>query len=248
VVPGPATFPVADLVCSTAGDTMTSVAAGSKLLIHGTRLPVVLRSLRDVDLNGGWTVPVMADVAAFQAAGVVPGRIVVEFPTSRGPIRIDAELVQSDQFVVLRAPGLRPAAMVDQRRESVRGTVQLRLRGTILTPGAKIPTRSSVVVQDVAEGISAELAGHTATVSAGGISADLPALHGVGPGATVYLELELPAGDLAPAVMTLLEHTGSLVRARFLDISPLDRERLVRLVFARQRTELAERSQLSGPS
>lgn len=224
---------------------MASVAAGSKILIHGPHLPLVLRSLRPVDLNGGWTVPVMGDVAAFQAARVGPGAAVVEFATDLGPVLLDAELVQSDKFFVLRAAGLRPAAIVDQRRENVRGTVQLPLRAALLTAGSTANRRSSVISDEtVADGgAAAALFGLTSTVSAGGISADLANLPGLGDGATVYVELELPAGDLAPAVMTVLEQTGSLVRARFVDISALDRERLVRLVFARQRSELAGRKQ-----
>ena len=46
----------------------------------------------------------------------------------------------------------------------------------------------------------------------------------------------------------MLDHEGSTLRARFLDISPLDRERLVRLVFTRQRAELAERRVEAQPA
>jgi hypothetical protein len=71
--------------------------------------------------------------------------------------------------------------------------------------------------------------------------ADLRANVGLVPGARIYLELGLPGGDLALAVMSVIDQRGPRVRASFVDISPLDRERLVRLVFKRQRAELADR-------
>jgi hypothetical protein len=219
---------------------MASIAAGSRLLVHGAQVPLILRSLRPVELAGGWIVPVMGDVAALQAAGLTAGATVVEFPTEHGPIRLDAELVQGDGLLVLRAPGLRTAALVEQRRENVRGIVQLPVRGALLS----IPTtwtRSQAVAETADDGATVILEGVTSTVSGGGISADLPAAAGLVPGARIYVEIGMPGGDLAPAVMTVLEHDGPRVRARFEDISALDRERLVRLVFLRQRADLAER-------
>jgi hypothetical protein len=222
---------------------MTSVAAGSRLLMHGTRSPVVLRSLRDVQLEGGWSVAVLGDLAALQAAGVTGRSALVEFPTENGPLRLDAEVVQADNGFVLRAPGLQPAAIVEQRRENVRAPVRLPLRGTVLAP-ASTATRSQAC-EDIAAGTDggALLTGTTATVSGGGISLELRGIAGLDAGTTIYVELGLPGGDLAPAVLTVLDQHGHTVRARFVDISPLDRERLVRLVFTRQRAELAERRQ-----
>jgi hypothetical protein len=203
------------------------------LLVHGGQTSLVLRSLRAVELDGGWCVPVMGDVGAMQAAGLTTPTTLVEFPTDAGPVRLDAELVQADDTFVLRAPGLRTAAMIEQRRENVRGLVQLPFRGTVL---AAASTRSQVP-----DSTGVDLEGITQTVSGGGISADLDGTLSVTPGSRIYVELGMPGGDLAPAVMTVVEHAGPRVRARFTDISPLDRERLVRLVFARQRAELAER-------
>jgi hypothetical protein len=227
---------------------MASVAAGSKLLVHGDRSPLTLRSLRVVELDGGWSVPVLGDVAALQAAGLTTGTAVVEFPTDQGPVRLHAELVQADGRFVLRAAGLRVAALVEQRRENVRGVVQLPLRGSVLVT-ASTSTRSQARsgAGDEEDGVRVDLEGITETVSGGGISAELTGASGVDPGAKIYVELAMPGGDLAPAVMTVLEHDGPLVRASFVDISPLDRERLVRLVFARQRVELAERRRAAGP-
>jgi hypothetical protein len=220
---------------------MASVAAGSRLVIHGGRALVTLRSLRAVDLEGGWCVPVMADLAVLQAAGLTDRFADVEFPSEHGPIRLDAELIQTDDSFVLRAPGIRAAAIVEQRRENVRGLVNLPLRGTVLAaPGAA--TRSEASQETGPQtGTGVDLQGVTRTVSGGGISAELTLAAWVDAGSKIYVEIEMPNGDLAPAVMSVLEHEGAWVRARFEDISPLDRERLVRLVFARQRAELAER-------
>jgi hypothetical protein len=103
------------------------------------------------------------------------------------------------------------------------------------------PSRSQAT-DDIAEaGPGVLLAGTTETVSGGGVSLELPDADSVAPGSTIYIELGMPGGDLAPAVLSVLDHDGSTLRARFVDISPLDRERLVRLVFTRQRAELAER-------
>ncbi len=217
---------------------MASVAAGSRLLVHGAQVPLSLRSLRAVELDGGWTVPVMGDAAALQAAGLTPGTAVVEFPTEFGPVRLDAELIRTDGRLVLRAPALRAAALVEQRRENVRGIVQLPVRGALLSAPETETRSQAVVVADDAEVI---LEGVTATVSGGGLSVDVRAVAGLVAGARIYVEIGMPGGNSAPAVMTVLEHEGPRVRARFTDISQLDRERLVRLVFTRQRAELAER-------
>jgi hypothetical protein len=221
---------------------MTTVAAGSRLVVQGAQAPVVLRALRPVQLQGGWSVAVLGDVAALQAAQLTGRTAVVEFPTDSGPVQLDAEVVQADGSFLLRAPGLRAATIVDQRRENVRALVRLPLRGTVLARTATA-TRSQAV-EDIADAApGAVLAGTTETVSAGGISLELPEGEGVAAGATIYVELGMPGGDLAPAVLSVLDHDGSTLRARFVDISPLDRERLVRLVFTRQRAELAERRQ-----
>jgi hypothetical protein len=223
---------------------MSTVAAGSKLLVQGTQAPVVLRTLRPARLEGGWAVAVLGDVAAVQAAGLTGRTVAVEFPTENGPVRLDAEVVHADGNFLLRAPGLQPAAIVEQRRENVRALVRLPLRGTVLAATAL--TRFQAAEQ-IADGVGGELggilAGSTETVSGGGISLELPGAAGVLTGTRIYIEIGMPGGDLAPAVLSVLERDGSTLRAQFVDISPLDRERLVRLVFTRQRAELAERRQ-----
>lgn len=225
---------------------MTTVAAGSRLLVHGGKAPVVLRTLRAAQLRGGWSVDVIGDVAALQAAGLTGRTAVVEFPTAEGPMRLDVKVVQEDGSLRLQAPGLRAAAVIDQRRTSVRAPVRLPLRGAVLAT-ASTSTRSQAAVNITADGARrVVLTGTTETVSSGGISLELPGADGISAGASIYVELEMPGGALAPAVLSVLDHDGRTLRARFVDISPLDRERLVRLVFIRQRAELAERRQRIG--
>jgi hypothetical protein len=223
---------------------MSSVAAGSRLLVHGPLAPVVLRTLRPTQLEGGWSVAVLGDLAALQSAGLAGKTVVVEFPTEHGPARVDAEVVQTGDSFLLRAPGLRAAAIIEQRRQNVRALVRLPLRGTVLAGGSITRLQASEDIAAAADGdAGVVLAGITETVSGGGISIELQEAAGVVPGSTIYIELWMPGGVLAPAVLTVLDRHGSTVRARFMDISPLDRERLVRLVFTRQRAELAERRQ-----
>jgi hypothetical protein len=187
-------------------------------------------------------VSVLGDVAALQAAGLAGRVATVQFPTAQGPVQLDAELVHADGSFLLRAPGLRAAAIVEQRRENVRALVRLPLRGAVL--GRQITVTRAEAEDDLADADSGVvLIGTTETVSAGGISLELRDGDEVDPGSTIYVELGMPGGDLAPAVLSVLDHDGLTLRARFVDISPLDRERLVRLVFTRQRAELAERRQ-----
>jgi hypothetical protein len=239
---------------------MAAVAAGSRLRVLGALCPLTVRSLRTTELDGGWLMPVLGDVAALESAGLSaqpagdqdePGLstliATVEFPTDAGLLRLDAEIVSGEGIFLLRAPGLRTADLSEQRREDVRGLVHLPIRGTVLsraagrTPAPGAEAGESEEPGEATDTVTAELIGVTESVSAGGISADLELNGWVTAGCRIYVELSLPTGDVAPAVLSVLDRDGARVRAQFLDISPLDRERLVRLVFARQRAELAER-------
>lgn len=209
---------------------MASVVSGSRLVIGLDTGELIARCLRPADLDDDWVVPVIVDAAGLPA-GDGPWRGVAEFLTAAGPVRLDAEIVRDERVLVVRSPGLRTAAFTEQRRENVRGSVQLPMRGTVLA-GASEPD----------DGAVADLTGITASVSAGGISAQLEAGATMAAGTRIYVELSMPGGDLAPCVLSVVGCEDGQVRARFIDISPLDRERLVRLVFARQRAELAQRS------
>jgi hypothetical protein len=230
---------------------MPVVAAGSRVLyrtVNGTR---VLRTLRDVslDLESGvaWFIPVVGDVTAL-ALG--PGT--ADLPTSDGVLQ--AQVVVEGQGGRL---GLRPMGTSGrpplQRRGDVRSELALPIRAALL-PDGPLTTRPAPFTG--ADSRPAELLGTTINASGGGLSARVegPLLDAVirdgtpggrralRPGARLYAELELPDGrGPAAAVLVAVLQRGALVRAKFHDIAPADRERLVRLVFARHRADLRER-------
>jgi hypothetical protein len=206
---------------------MASVQAGSRLVLHGPAGPVPLRVLREtaVDCLAGdaWSIPVLAPVSALAAPTGV-----IEVSTPTGLAQLDVHLSLLDGTLALR-PGPAGGAILLQRREDVREAVRLPLR--------------AAAVDAVGRGVLADavVAGATTTISAGGISAEVDTDLGVSPSGTrMFVELELPGPLVVPAVVAIVDQDGCL-RGRFVDIAPIDRERLVRLVFAAQRRELAER-------
>lgn len=240
---------------------MASVARGSKLVVRSGERCVPMRSLRSVDISGtGWAIPVLADLNSLLAAGLpgAPGqRVVLDLTTDAGPVQVDVEIVATDGDLMLRAPRkqasrpVRAAALTDQRRENVRGPVRLEFRGTVMSrAGARVGLRGPVsrrekgalAAMGPGEGARAHLVGATTSISAGGVCVDLDESVPVEAGDSLYGEITLANGDLVPALMIVLEQTGKGFRAEFTDISPIDSERLVRLVFHRERGELANRS------
>ncbi len=210
---------------------MTSVPAGSRLVLCTDAGDVPLRSVREVDLVEGWAIPVIAPASVL---GHGEGRL--RLSTSGGPAELSAHLVAGGGQLVLRAGKAAPGAtvVVQQRRADVREEVELGLRGAVV----------DALGQDALAETTID--GATVSVSAGGLRARLEAARveaalDAPAGARLYLELELPGGQLVPCVVCVVELRGGLLRARFVDIAPVDRERLVRLVFAEQRLRLAER-------
>jgi c-di-GMP-binding flagellar brake protein YcgR len=196
------------------------------------------------------------------------GEGMVEVPTSSGLVEFDAHVALDGGMLVLRpqksahaqnrdaetVPGdaqseTQPVAV--QRREDVRGSVELRVRGAVVT-GPEATGDEELA-----------LSGATLTLSAGGISAQVEtsaphAVHMAGrraprpPAVTVpagtqaYVEVEMPDGLIVPSIVEVVAFQRGLLRAKFLEIASVDRERLVRLVFAAQRRELAQRRKASG--
>ena len=238
---------------------MASVATGSRLVVHAGEVGVTLRVLRGVDVGrAGWTVPVMADLEHLKSLvdaggpGAHTHRVVVEIPSEDGPLRMDAEIVVTEADLTLRAPRARPtrairaAALTDQRRENVRGLVKLEFRGTLMqrppsTPRGRRRSPGHLAALGPGDGAQAELVGSTTSVSAGGVCVDLGQGRPLAEGLTLYGEITLPNGDLVPALLLVVEQTPQGFRAEFSDISPIDSERLVRLVFDRERGGLAKR-------
>lgn len=213
---------------------MATIRAGSRIevqCVSGTR---VLRALQDVALLDGCRIPVIGDVAAIDAR-----ERTVELSTDRGVLTVQAVLDVRGPGAQLRPVGPWRAAPV-QRRGDVRSAVTLPLRGVLLPEGplAGPPARLGLDGSRVAD-----VEGATLDASGGGLAARLRRPVTLKPGTRLYVEVDLPDGVCLPAVAVVVAQRGSMLRARFHDITLGDRERLVRVVFARHRLELAQRSQ-----
>ncbi|GAB3267570.1 PilZ domain-containing protein [Kineosporia babensis] len=233
---------------------MRSIARGSRLVAGSGEVTVTMRSLRTVELSGtGWAIPVIADLAALQASGLSGRTVAVDVSTEAGPVQLEVEIVATSGDFMLRAPQVRPsqaihpAALSGQRRENVRGPVRLEFRGAVLDARAATPRGRRrhgpgyLAAMGPGEGAQADLVGATTSVSAGGVCVDLEYTVPLAENMPLYGEMTLPNGDLVPALMVVREQTPKGFRAEFTDISPIDSERLVRLVFQRERSELAGR-------
>lgn len=228
---------------------MVAVAAGDRLVLRTQGGLLAVRALQPAELVGPWRVLVLAPVGrATAVTGVL--EIAVE---GAGTVRLPARLALADGALVLEAgqagapTGTYAPADVGQRRGDVRGEVHLPVRVAALDGRAEQALHGLV------------LTGHTLDVSAGGARLALPGLRRAPVvGARLYVEIELPDAELAPAVVSVVAGDGAggslppagtagtpaaagVVQVRFADLAPLDRERLVRLVFAAERRLLAER-------
>ena len=212
---------------------MVAVAPGDRVVLRTDEGYLALRVLRGAELVGAWRLDVLALVGR-----VKPMSGVLELPTVGGPVvRLPARLAVVDGAVVLQAGRSdAPAGMASlgdgsQRRVDVRAEVHLPVRA------AAVDRRGESVLH------GGVLAGHTLDVSAGGVRLDLPDLQGrLGYGFRLYTEIELPGRMVAPAVVAVVRHTPpGPAQVRFLDVAPVDRERIVRLVFEAERKLLAER-------
>jgi hypothetical protein len=197
-----------------AGSTLVFVAAGRR---------VPMRALA----TAGPSVPQVPVLGPSEALTLGDGH--VEIVTPSGLITTPARVVQDgDGGLALR---LAMAGEVTQRREAVRGDVELSLRVALQTQD-RGPGSPGRVVR-----------GRTVNVSAGGLLAVLDS----NPGTAVQLgmrlpaEMTLPSGDRVTAVLEVVELRGWWVRTAFAEIDPRVREQLVRLVFTRERAALARR-------
>jgi hypothetical protein len=230
---------------------MAVVEAGSRVLLRTAKGERVLRTLRDVHVDPqsevAWFVPVVADVAAL---GMGPGT--AELPTADGVLQAQVILEGQGSALGLRATGPNGKPLL-QRRGDVRSALNIPVRAALL-PDGPLTTRPAPLTGSGAR--SADIDGTTLDASGGGLSAHMngelldavlrdgtPGGHRpLGAGTRLYVELDLPDGrGPAAAVAVVVVQRGALLRARFHDISPADRERLVRIVFARHRDDLAER-------
>jgi hypothetical protein len=212
---------------------MVAVRAGDRVVLRTDDGYVALRALRGGELVGPWRLHVLALLGGWKpAAGVL------ELPRDGGGlIRLPARLGLVDGSLLLQAgrsgppSGPLPSEAGGQRRGNVRGELHLPVRAAAVDARGEAALQGQVLV------------GYTLDVSAGGARLDLPDLRrDVSDGIRLYVEIELPEEDLAPAVVTVVRHEpGGWAQVRFDDIAPRDRERLVRLVFEAERRLLAER-------
>jgi hypothetical protein len=212
---------------------MVAVAPGDRVVLRTDDGYIALRVLQGAELVGAWRLHVLALVGR-----VKPMSGLLELPTVGGPVvRLPARLVVDDGAVVLQAgrseapTGVASSDDGSQRRVDVRAEVHLPVRAAAVDRQGEALLRGAV------------LAGHTLDVSAGGARLDLPELHArLGEGCRLYTEIEFPGSQVAPAVVAVVRHAPlGPAQVRFLDVAPVDRERIVRLVFEAERRLLAER-------
>lgn len=210
---------------------MATVAAGTRLVLRTADRTVPLRVLRDVPVEGEWTVPVLAP--ADPGLEGLAGR--VDLPTERGMLSVSAHLTLDGDGLRLR-PGSGTPLLV-QRRNDVRADVRLPVQAV---------SEQEVRLRPVeADTIEPTLSGLTVSLSAGGlglrVEGEQPLPRRAG---RFYAELTLPGDRLVPVILDAVDADAGLLRARFERIAPGDREALVRLVFEQQRKELAARRRL----
>lgn len=239
------------------GGTLTlvelTIAAGCAISLMVDGGSFQLRTLAELHLvsegsddeEAVWSVPVMV---AGEALGLGEGR--ARIVTTVGLVHVPARLVAGDDGLVLQGLG---SPQTTQRRMSVRQPLELplRLRVPLTQPEpddvrAEASDDAPEDVLDVVPPTSGPVevvTGSTLNVSAGGIMARLdrhcPALQPRHRG--VVVELTLPDGAVVEAAIRMVELQHSTLRGPFTAISPRDRERLTRLVFAHEREALAER-------
>jgi hypothetical protein len=215
---------------------MVSVDPGTRIVLRGAGGEVALRALAPAELDGAWEVPVLASVASLRE-----GAGEAEVLTPQGPATLEAHLAVVDGRLCLRA-GTDGEVTFRQRREDVRGRLELPLRGAPVRSAAGGRPGDDVLQDQPFEGV-------TTSVSGGGVGLRLHDGRPLPPpGTRLYLEIEIADGDLVPAVVAVVASgAASLVRTRFLDIAPRDRERLVHLVFRHERETLARRRRVRGP-
>jgi hypothetical protein len=211
---------------------LVAVSPGDRVVLRTTDGHVALRVLRTADLVGAWRLHVLAPAGR---AGRVAGVLELAGPAG-GTVRLPARLAIAEDGLVLEAgqAGEPTGTLADpeqgQRRLDVRGELHLPVRVAALDGLGEQALRGKV------------LAGHTVDVSAGGARLDLPGLRTrAAEGARLYVELTLPDEAVAPAVVDVVGHAAGTLQVRFIDLAPLDRDRLAGLVFEAERRLLAER-------
>jgi hypothetical protein len=223
-----------------AGSTMVFVASGRR---------ISLRALASADAATR-QVPVLASSEALDL-----GRGHVEIAAASGLLTAPASVVRDGRDgLAVRFESVR---RVTQRREAVRGDVELSLLVAVrhddlqASDGDAGPARGRGSGRAVLRAVGSTgprpvgsvLRGRTVNVSAGGLLAVMHANPDglLRIGMRLPAEMTLPSGEQVSAVLEVIELRGWWVRTAFTEIDPRAREKLVRLVFTRERAALAQR-------
>ncbi len=204
-----------------AGSSLTLVAGGDRVTLK-TLAETTVRASGSVEDAAVARVPVMGPS---DALALGPGR--VEVATEQGLVSVLARVVVDGTGMSLHLGSSTP---VTQRRQEVRGDVELPI--TVTIPGADASDPSPRVVT-----------GRTRNVSAGGLMAtlDLNIAGSVRSGTVVPVVLELPEGEPIQTSLQVIEIANFGLRGSFVGLEHRQAERLARLVFAKERERLAER-------
>jgi len=206
---------------------VVAVQAGDRLVLRTARRAVSARALAAAELTGAWAVPVLADVH-----GAGRGRL--ELPGPVGLVQVEAELVVQHHGLFLCSVDSAPAHLV-QRRAHTRAVVDLPVRGAVLTPGSPGGSTTPTGEREELDELDEQMRGRTLSMSAGGLAVHWDHAPHLAPGARLFLELRMPDGVPVPVVVSVVAARRYHARVRFLDIAPVDTERLVGLVFQAQR-------------
>jgi hypothetical protein len=209
-----------------------TIAAGSTLTLRAGGQRVTMKTLADARLDTAGGAGAGARVAVIgpsDALGLGPGEAQVSTPA--GLLLLPARVVDDGQGMVLALGA--PPAPPTQRRNEVRGALELTIHVTLPAPPEN-PELGSVVVR-----------GRTRNISAGGMLAtlDVGTAGSIAPGTVLSIDVELPEGaGRIPVKLTLIEVGNFGLRGSFIDLPHVHAERFARLVFAQERAQLAMRS------
>lgn len=201
------------------------LAAGTRLtLVTGGR-QVPVRTLADLDLDLDAVRPQDLELPVMAPTGLVDSEGRLELGTATGLVSLQVHVVRCGDGLALR---LGSELRRDQRREAVRGDVALDVL---------------IALPDGAGGSYRVVRGRTLNVSAGGLLVRLATEPGElqHPGHLLDAELTLPGDRHVSAVLQVVDVDQRGVRTAFAEIEPAAQELLVRMVFARERAELARR-------
>lgn len=209
-------------VTITAGSSLTLVAGPDRVTLK-TLAEATVHATGTVEDAGVARVPV---IGPSEALALGPGR--VEVATANGLLSVLARVVVDGDGLALH---LGSATPVTQRRQEVRGEVELAVAVTLPT-SADDPSPRVVT-------------GRTRNVSAGGLLAtlDLNTAGCVRVGSITPVLIQMPDGDPIQVALNVIEVVNFSLRGSFVGLEHRQAERIARLVFAKERERLAARRQ-----